>query len=107
MKIFVINVKGRVKKHDFGVGFKVSVLYSRGMEWDTQLHGKGCSVGSLLADLYEKAGDLKQWGLIRMISGMLKKKVEELDSVRHSFRHPRPVFHSSPITRLCFSPGLL
>uniref|UniRef100_A0A8C6LCF5 Phosphorylase b kinase regulatory subunit n=1 Tax=Nothobranchius furzeri TaxID=105023 RepID=A0A8C6LCF5_NOTFU len=52
----------------------------RGMEWDTQLYGKGSTVRSLLADLYEKAGDLKHWGLIRMISGMLKKKVEELDS---------------------------
>lgn len=73
-----------MKKHVFGVGVKASVLCSRGMEWDTQLQGKGCTVGSLLADLYEKAGDLKQWGPIRMISGMLKKKVEELDSVRHT-----------------------
>lgn len=38
---------------------------------------------ALLSDLYEKAGELKHWALIRMISGMLKKKVEELDSVRH------------------------
>lgn len=53
------------------------------MEWDTNLHGKGSTVRTLLTDLYEKAGDLKHWGLIRMISGMLKKKVEELDSVRH------------------------
>ncbi|XP_073330653.1 phosphorylase b kinase regulatory subunit alpha, skeletal muscle isoform isoform X2 [Pagrus major] len=52
----------------------------KGMEWDTNLHGKGSTVRSLLTDLYEKAGELKHWGLIRMISGMLKKKVEELDS---------------------------
>lgn len=55
----------------------------RGMEWDTNLHGKGSTVRTLLTDLYEKAGELKHWSLIRMISGMLKKKVEELDSVRH------------------------
>lgn len=53
----------------------------RGMDWDTHLHGTGSTVRSLLTDLYEKAGELKQWGLIRMISGMLRKKVEELDSV--------------------------
>ncbi|XP_028261485.1 phosphorylase b kinase regulatory subunit alpha, skeletal muscle isoform isoform X3 [Parambassis ranga] len=52
----------------------------KGMDWDTHLHGKGSTVRSLLTDLYEKAGELKQWGLIRMISGMLRKKVEELDS---------------------------
>lgn len=56
----------------------------RGMDWDTHLHGKGSTVRSLLTDLYEKAGELKHWSLIRMISGMLKKKVEELDSVRHT-----------------------
>uniref|UniRef100_A0A8D0CR77 Phosphorylase b kinase regulatory subunit n=1 Tax=Sander lucioperca TaxID=283035 RepID=A0A8D0CR77_SANLU len=52
----------------------------KGMDWDTHLHGKGSTVRSLLSDLYEKAGEVKHWGLIRMISGMLKKKVEELDS---------------------------
>ncbi|XP_075884134.1 phosphorylase b kinase regulatory subunit alpha, skeletal muscle isoform isoform X4 [Nelusetta ayraudi] len=52
----------------------------KGMDWDTHLHGKGTTVRSLLSDLYEKAGYLKHWGLLRMISGMLKKKVEELDS---------------------------
>ncbi|XP_062240375.1 phosphorylase b kinase regulatory subunit alpha, skeletal muscle isoform isoform X2 [Platichthys flesus] len=52
----------------------------KGMDWDTQLHGKGSTVQTLLTDLYEKVGDLKLWGLIRMISGMLRKKVEELDS---------------------------
>lgn len=56
------------------------------MDWDTGVHGKGSTVRSLLTDLYEKAGELKHWGLIRMISGMLRKKVEELDSVRCSYR---------------------
>ncbi|XP_047241976.1 phosphorylase b kinase regulatory subunit alpha, skeletal muscle isoform isoform X3 [Girardinichthys multiradiatus] len=63
---------------------QADILYilfkDKGMEWDTQLRGKGSTVSSLLSELYEKAGDLKHWGLIRMISGMLKKKVEELDS---------------------------
>lgn len=54
----------------------------RGMDWDTGLHGTGPTVRSLLGDLYEKAGELKHWGIIRLISGMLRKKVEELDSVR-------------------------
>ncbi|RVE60323.1 hypothetical protein OJAV_G00179620, partial [Oryzias javanicus] len=63
---------------------QADILYilfkDKGMDWDTNLHGRGSTVRSLLGDLYEKAGDLKHWGLIRMISGMLKKKVEELDS---------------------------
>uniref|UniRef100_A0A3B4UPS8 Phosphorylase b kinase regulatory subunit n=1 Tax=Seriola dumerili TaxID=41447 RepID=A0A3B4UPS8_SERDU len=63
---------------------QADILYilfkDKGMEWDTQLHGKGSTVRSLLSDLYVKAGELKHWGLIRMISGMLRKKVEELDS---------------------------
>ncbi|KAM6949439.1 phosphorylase b kinase regulatory subunit alpha, skeletal muscle isoform [Aplochiton taeniatus] len=57
------------------------ILYKdKGMDWDTRLHGKGTTVCSLLTELYNKAGELKHWGLIRMISGMLRKKVEELDS---------------------------
>ncbi|KAI4895745.1 hypothetical protein NFI96_024046 [Prochilodus magdalenae] len=62
---------------------QADILYilfkDKGMEWDTHLHGKGCTVRKLLLELYEKAGDLRCWGLIRMISGMLRKKVEELD----------------------------
>lgn len=50
------------------------------MDWDTRLRGKGSTVRSLLTELYEKAGELKHWSLIRMTSGMLRKKVEELDS---------------------------
>ncbi|XP_058480915.1 phosphorylase b kinase regulatory subunit alpha, skeletal muscle isoform isoform X2 [Solea solea] len=63
---------------------QADILYilfkDKGMDWDTQLHGKGSTVRSLLTDLYEKVGELKLWGLVRMISGLLRKKVEELDS---------------------------
>ncbi|XP_068164026.1 phosphorylase b kinase regulatory subunit alpha, skeletal muscle isoform isoform X2 [Antennarius striatus] len=63
---------------------QADILYilfkDKGMDWDTRLYGKGTTVRSLLTVLYEKAGELKHWSLIRMISGMLKKKVEELDS---------------------------
>uniref|UniRef100_A0A3Q3E9P0 Phosphorylase b kinase regulatory subunit n=1 Tax=Hippocampus comes TaxID=109280 RepID=A0A3Q3E9P0_HIPCM len=63
---------------------QADILYilfmDKGMDWDTGLHGKGPTVRSLLGDLYEKAGELKHWGIIRLISGMLRKKVEELDS---------------------------
>ncbi|XP_060786602.1 phosphorylase b kinase regulatory subunit alpha, skeletal muscle isoform isoform X2 [Neoarius graeffei] len=62
---------------------QAEILYilfkDKGMDWDTQLHGKCTTVQRLLMELYEKAGDLRCWGLIRMISGMLRKKVEELD----------------------------
>ncbi|XP_017212584.1 phosphorylase b kinase regulatory subunit alpha, skeletal muscle isoform isoform X3 [Danio rerio] len=62
---------------------QADILYilfkDKGMDWDTQLHGKGTTVKSLLVELYEKAGDLRCWDIIRMISGMLRKKVEELD----------------------------
>lgn len=51
------------------------------MDWDTKLHGKGSTVRCLLSEVYEKAGTLKHWGLIRMICGMLRMKVEELDAV--------------------------
>ncbi|XP_029696813.1 phosphorylase b kinase regulatory subunit alpha, skeletal muscle isoform isoform X3 [Takifugu rubripes] len=63
---------------------QADILYilfkDKGMDWDTCLHGKGSTVRSLLTELYEKAGELKHWSLIRMTSGMLRKKVEELDS---------------------------
>uniref|UniRef100_A0A8C2CHR7 Phosphorylase b kinase regulatory subunit n=1 Tax=Cyprinus carpio TaxID=7962 RepID=A0A8C2CHR7_CYPCA len=62
---------------------QADILYilfkDKGMDWDTQLHGEGTTVKSLLVELYEKAGDLRCWDLIRMISGVLRKKVEELD----------------------------
>uniref|UniRef100_A0A671KTV3 Phosphorylase b kinase regulatory subunit n=1 Tax=Sinocyclocheilus anshuiensis TaxID=1608454 RepID=A0A671KTV3_9TELE len=71
----------------------------KGMDWDTQLHGEGTTVKSLLVELYEKAGDLRCWDLIRMISGVLRKKVEELDwtgCYLHS-SHPRNVTYALPV----------
>ncbi|XP_056586688.1 phosphorylase b kinase regulatory subunit alpha, skeletal muscle isoform isoform X4 [Triplophysa dalaica] len=63
---------------------QADILYilfkDKGMDWDTKLHGKGSTVRCLLSEVYEKAGTLKHWGLIRMICGMLRKKVEELDA---------------------------
>ena len=38
----------------------------------------GASVRALLQDLYVEAGSCKEWGLIRYISGILKKRVEVL-----------------------------
>lgn len=43
---------------------------------------KGATVRTLLEELYGKAGASKEWGLIRYISGILKKKVEVLAEVR-------------------------
>lgn len=63
----------------------VSKCVIRGMDWDTNLHGKGWTVKRLLSDLYEKAGSLRHWGLIRMACGMLHRKVEELDEVTAMF----------------------
>ncbi|XP_062868054.1 phosphorylase b kinase regulatory subunit alpha, skeletal muscle isoform [Trichomycterus rosablanca] len=62
---------------------QADILYifykDKGMDWDTRLHGKGWTVRRLLSDLYEKAGNMRHWGLIRMVCGMLRRKVEELD----------------------------
>ncbi|KAK6316699.1 phosphorylase b kinase regulatory subunit alpha, skeletal muscle isoform [Coregonus clupeaformis] len=62
---------------------QADILYiffkDKGMDWDTKMHGKGSTVRRLLSNLYDKAGNLRHWGLVRMISGMLRKKVEELD----------------------------
>uniref|UniRef100_A0A5F8GGK6 Phosphorylase b kinase regulatory subunit n=1 Tax=Monodelphis domestica TaxID=13616 RepID=A0A5F8GGK6_MONDO len=56
------------------------ILYVlKGPEWDTNLSGQhGVTVHTLLSELYRKAGLNKEWGLIRYISGLLKKKVEVL-----------------------------
>ncbi|KAJ3585573.1 hypothetical protein NHX12_014292 [Muraenolepis orangiensis] len=51
----------------------------KGLDWDTGLRGRGSTVRCLLAELYQRAGELRLWGLVRMISGMLRQKVEELD----------------------------
>lgn len=56
----------------------------RGADWLVELSGQGqggVSVRSLLEELYEQAGSSKEWGLIRYISGILRKRVEVLAEV--------------------------
>uniref|UniRef100_A0A8C1V8L9 Phosphorylase b kinase regulatory subunit n=1 Tax=Cyprinus carpio TaxID=7962 RepID=A0A8C1V8L9_CYPCA len=56
------------------------VLYAmKGPDWVVNLSGEGeVTVRSLLEELYVRAGSCKEWGLIRYISGILKKRVEVL-----------------------------
>ncbi|XP_034856255.1 phosphorylase b kinase regulatory subunit alpha, liver isoform isoform X1 [Mirounga angustirostris] len=56
------------------------ILYViKGPSWDTNLSGQhGVTVHNLLSELYRKAGLYQEWGLIRYISGLLRKKVEVL-----------------------------
>uniref|UniRef100_A0A3Q1M104 Phosphorylase b kinase regulatory subunit n=1 Tax=Bos taurus TaxID=9913 RepID=A0A3Q1M104_BOVIN len=56
------------------------ILYViKGPSWDTNLSGQhGVTVHNLLSELYAKAGLNQEWGLIRYISGLLRKKVEVL-----------------------------
>ncbi|XP_069746352.1 phosphorylase b kinase regulatory subunit alpha, liver isoform-like isoform X2 [Narcine bancroftii] len=56
------------------------VLYViKGPEWDTNIGGQsGATVRSLMTELYCKAGHNREWGLIRYISGMLRKRIEVL-----------------------------
>ncbi|XP_014646626.1 PREDICTED: phosphorylase b kinase regulatory subunit alpha, liver isoform isoform X3 [Ceratotherium simum simum] len=56
------------------------ILYViKGPSWDTNLSGQhGVTVHTLLSELYGKAGLNQEWGLIRYISGLLRKKVEVL-----------------------------
>lgn len=53
------------------------------------------TVHNLLSELYGKAGLNQEWGLIRYISGLLRKKVEVLAEVRAtvhlSFLTPCPL----------------
>lgn len=57
----------------------VCVTNDRGPEWDTNIEGRTqCKVKNLLSELYDKAGHLKQWWLVRHTAGMLGKKVEDL-----------------------------
>uniref|UniRef100_A0A8C5D0B9 Phosphorylase b kinase regulatory subunit n=1 Tax=Gadus morhua TaxID=8049 RepID=A0A8C5D0B9_GADMO len=60
-------------------GSAPSSLTPRGLDWDTGLQGKGSTVRCLLGELYQRAGGQHLWGLVRLISGMLRQKVEELD----------------------------
>ncbi|XP_059823689.1 phosphorylase b kinase regulatory subunit alpha, liver isoform-like [Hypanus sabinus] len=56
------------------------ILYViKGPDWDTNIGGQnGATVRSLLTELYSKAGQNREWGLIRYISGMLRKRIEVL-----------------------------
>ncbi|XP_034726796.1 phosphorylase b kinase regulatory subunit alpha, liver isoform isoform X3 [Etheostoma cragini] len=58
------------------------ILYvMKGADWlvELSLPGQGgVSVRSLLEELYVQAGACKEWGLIRYISGILRKRVEVL-----------------------------
>ncbi|KAM9861273.1 phosphorylase b kinase regulatory subunit alpha, liver isoform [Aulostomus maculatus] len=58
------------------------VLYvMKGADWLVELSGPGqggVSVTTLLEELYAEAGACKEWGLIRYISGILRKRVEVL-----------------------------
>ncbi|XP_060090018.1 phosphorylase b kinase regulatory subunit alpha, liver isoform isoform X5 [Heteronotia binoei] len=56
------------------------ILYLiKGLDWETQLYGQcGITVHCLLSELYSKAGLNQEWGLIRYISGILRKRVEVL-----------------------------
>ncbi|KAM5127741.1 phosphorylase b kinase regulatory subunit alpha, skeletal muscle isoform 5-T5 [Callospermophilus lateralis] len=57
------------------------MLYTmKGPDWDTELYEEGgATVRELLTELYGKVGEIRHWGLIRYISGILRKKVEALD----------------------------
>ncbi|XP_006194463.1 phosphorylase b kinase regulatory subunit alpha, skeletal muscle isoform isoform X2 [Camelus ferus] len=57
------------------------MLYTmKGPEWDTGLYDEGsATVRELLTELYGRVGEIRHWGLIRYISGILRKKVEALD----------------------------
>ncbi|XP_075904310.1 phosphorylase b kinase regulatory subunit alpha, liver isoform isoform X3 [Nelusetta ayraudi] len=58
------------------------ILYvMKGADWLVELSGPGhggVSVRCLLEELYVQAGVCKEWGLIRYISGILRKRVEVL-----------------------------
>lgn len=57
------------------------LLYAmKGPDWDTGVYDTGSiTVKELLTELYGKVGEIRHWGLIRYISGILRKKVEALD----------------------------
>lgn len=66
-----------------GPDFWGFLSFDRGPSWDTNLSGQhGVTVHNLLSELYGKAGLNQEWGLIRYISGLLRKKVEVLAEVR-------------------------
>ncbi|XP_051877023.1 phosphorylase b kinase regulatory subunit alpha, skeletal muscle isoform isoform X2 [Pristis pectinata] len=56
------------------------IYVMKGIDWNVQQEDHpDLTVHDLLMELYTKAGNEQHWGLIRYISGMLHKKVEELD----------------------------
>ncbi|XP_055124685.1 phosphorylase b kinase regulatory subunit alpha, skeletal muscle isoform isoform X5 [Symphalangus syndactylus] len=57
------------------------MLYTmKGPDWNTELYHEGsATVRELLTELYGKVGEIRHWGLIRYISGILRKTVEALD----------------------------
>ncbi|XP_055986088.1 phosphorylase b kinase regulatory subunit alpha, skeletal muscle isoform [Sorex fumeus] len=57
------------------------MLYTtKGPDWDTGFYDEqSVTVKELLTELYGKVGEIRHWGLIRYISGILRKKVEALD----------------------------
>lgn len=70
-----------------GHTWRVFPSLDRGPSWDTNLSGQhGVTVHNLLSELYGKAGLNQEWGLIRYISGLLRKKVEVLAEVRAAVR---------------------
>lgn len=56
------------------------IYVTKGIDWNIE-HDEypEMTVYDVLMELYTKAGNEQNWGLIRYISGMLHKKVEELD----------------------------
>lgn len=83
--LFSLSVLHRRALRDLLVFFSNEnyLLFSgRGPDWDTELNGQyGVTVHCLLNELYRKAGLNQEWGLIRYISGILKKRVEVLAEV--------------------------
>ncbi|XP_072126658.1 phosphorylase b kinase regulatory subunit alpha, skeletal muscle isoform isoform X3 [Mobula birostris] len=70
------------KSHSLQEQVEIShVIYvMKGIDWKVGQEGHpDLTVHDLLMELYTKAGKEQHWGLIRYISGMLHKKVEELD----------------------------
>lgn len=66
-----------------------SVL-TRGADWLVELSGPGqgvVSVRTLLEELYVQAGACKEWGLVRYISGILRKRVEVLAEVSEKSKY--------------------
>lgn len=76
---------------------------TRGADWPVELSGPGqggVSVRSLLEELYAQAGACKEWGLIRYISGVLRKRVEVLAEVSESSQQSTGRLSSWPETVL-------